>query len=46
MHAYDASLAVQLDALEGWETWQQTGGVPGALPPNVLVGTMGSYPRD
>ena len=43
---YDASLAAQLDALEAWVTWHQTGGVSGSLPPNVLVGTMGSYPRN
>ena len=43
---YDASLAAQLDALEGWVTWHQTGGASGSLPPNLLVGTLGSYPRD
>ena len=43
---YDASLAAQLDALEAWVTWRTTGGAAGAPPPNVLVGGMGSYPRD
>jgi len=43
---YDASLSAQLDALEAWVTWHQTGGTAGSLPPNVLVGGMGSYPRD
>lgn len=43
---YDASLSAQLDALEAWVTWHQTGGAGGALPPDVLVGGMGSYPRD
>ena len=43
---FDASLAAQLDALEGWVTWHQTGGTAGSPPPNVLVGGLGSYPRD
>ncbi len=43
---YDASLSAQLDVLEAWVTWHQTRGASGALPPNVLVGGAGSYPRD
>lgn len=43
---YDASLSAQLDALEAWVTWHQTNGRSGSLPPAVLVGGLGSYPRD
>ena len=43
---YDASLSAQLDALEAWVTWHQTNGKSGSLPPNVLKGGLGSYPRD
>jgi len=43
---FDASLAAQLDALEAWATWHDTGGAQGSPPPDVLVGGMGSYPRD
>lgn len=43
---YDASLSAQLDALEAWVTWHQTGGASGSLPPNALVGGLGTYPRD
>jgi len=39
---YDASLAAQLDALEAWVTWRQSGGTAGSPPPAVL---MGLYPR-
>ncbi len=39
---YDNSLGAQLDALEAWVTWHQTGGSAGARPPNVLAG----FPRD
>ena len=44
--AYDASIGAQLDALEAWVTFHQTGGAAGSPPPNVLVGGAGSYPRD
>lgn len=43
---YDASLAAQLDALEAWVTWRTSGGTAGSPPPDVLVGGLGSYPRD
>lgn len=43
---YDASLSAQLDALEAWVTWHQTGGAAGSPPPDLLVGGLGSYPRD
>ena len=43
---YDASLSAQLDALEKWVDWHQSGGSSGSPPPNVLVGGLGSYPRD
>ena len=40
---YDASLGDQLDALEAWVTYRQTGGTAGSLPPDKLSGL---YPRD
>lgn len=43
---YDASLSAQLDALEAWVTYRQSGGTAGSPPPDILVGGMGSYPRD
>jgi Tannase and feruloyl esterase len=43
---YDASLSAQLDALEAWVDWHQSGGSAGSPPPAVLVGGLGSYPRD
>jgi pimeloyl-ACP methyl ester carboxylesterase len=43
---YDRSISAQLDILEAWVTWHQTGGKSGSLPPNTLVGELGSYPRD
>ena len=43
---YDRSISAQLDILEAWVTWHQTKGKSGALPPNTLVGELGSYPRD
>ena len=44
---YDASLSVQLDVLEAWVTWHQSGGSQGSLPPdNLVVSASVSYPRD
>jgi len=43
---YDAALSAQLDALEKWVDWHQSGGLTGSPPPDVLVGGLGSYPRD
>ena len=43
---YDASLSAQLDALEAWVVYRESGGTAGAPPPDVLVGGLGSYPRD
>jgi hypothetical protein len=43
---YDASLSAQLDALEAWVDYRESGGKAGSPPPNVLVGGLGSYPRD
>jgi Tannase and feruloyl esterase len=43
---YDASLSAQLDALEAWVDWHQSGGSAGSPPPAVLVGGLGSYPRE
>jgi len=43
---YDRSLSAQPDILDAWVTWHQTGGKSGSLPPNTLVGELGSYPRD
>lgn len=42
---FDASLSAQLDALEAWVTYRQSGGTAGSPPPNTLVGGLGSYPR-
>jgi hypothetical protein len=39
---FDASLSAQLDALEAWVDWRQSGGTAGSPPPDVL---MGLYPR-
>jgi hypothetical protein len=39
---YDASLSAQLDALEAWVDFRQSGGTAGSPPPDVL---MGLYPR-
>ena len=43
---YDASLSAQLDALEAWVDYRESGGSAGSPPPDVLVGGLGSYPRD
>jgi Tannase and feruloyl esterase len=43
---YDGTIGASLDALEAWVTWRETRGAAGAPPPGVLVGTLGSYPRD
>jgi tannase/feruloyl esterase len=43
---YDATLGAQLDALEKWVDWHQTGGRSGSPPPNCLVGGLGTYTRD
>ena len=43
---YDASLGAQLDALEAWVDYRESGGKAGSPTPNVLVGGLGSYPRD
>ena len=43
---YDASIGAQLDALEAWVTFHQTGGASGSPPPDVLVAGSRSYPRD
>ena len=43
---YDASLSAQLDALEKWVDYHQSGGRSGSPPPNLLVGGLGSYPRN
>ena len=44
---YDASLSAQLDVLEAWVTWHQSGGSQGSLPPdNLVVSASVSYPRD
>jgi predicted esterase len=40
---YDASLGAQLDALEAWVDWRNSGGTAGSPPPDVL---MGLYPRE
>jgi pimeloyl-ACP methyl ester carboxylesterase len=43
---YDAAIGPSLDALEAWVDYRQSGGRSGSLPPNVLVGGLGSYQRD
>jgi hypothetical protein len=43
---YDAALPAMFDALEAWVDYRESGGRSGSLPPNVLVGGLGSYPRD
>jgi pimeloyl-ACP methyl ester carboxylesterase len=43
---YDAAIGPMLDALEAWVDYRQSGGSAGSLPPDVLVGGLGSYPRD
>jgi len=43
---YDAALGAMLDALDAWVDYRQSGGRSGSPPPNVLVGGLGSYPRD
>ena len=40
---YDASLGAQLDALEAWVDWRNSGGASGSPPPDLL---MGLYPRE
>lgn len=40
---YNNSLGDQLDALEAWVTYRQTGGAAGSPPPDLLSGL---YPRD
>jgi Tannase and feruloyl esterase len=43
---YNASIGAQLDALEAWVDYRESGGEAGSPPPDVLVGGLGSYPRD
>jgi pimeloyl-ACP methyl ester carboxylesterase len=43
---YNATIGAQLDALEAWVDYRQSGGAAGSLPPDVLVGGLGSCPRD
>jgi len=43
---YDAAIGPMLDALEAWVDYRQSGGRSGSPPPNVLLGGLGSYPRD
>jgi hypothetical protein len=43
---YDAALPAMFDALEKWVDYRESGGSSGSLPPNTLVGGLGSYPRD
>ena len=43
---FDAMIGAALDALEAWVTYRETGGRSGSLPPDVMVGGLGSYPRD
>jgi len=43
---FDAMIGPALDALEAWVTYRQSGGSAGSPPPDVMVGGLGSYPRD
>jgi hypothetical protein len=43
---FDAMIGPALDALEAWVTYRQSGGSAGSPPPNVMMGGLGSYPRD
>jgi hypothetical protein len=43
---YDALIGPSLDALEAWVDYRQSGGAIGSLPPDDIVSSMGSYPRD
>jgi len=43
---YDAALPAMFNALEAWVDYRESGGRTGSAPPNVLVGGLGSYPRN
>ena len=43
---YDAVLPAMFNALEAWVDYRESGGRTGSPPPNVLVGGLGSYPRN
>ena len=43
---YDAALPAMFVALEAWVDYRESGGHSGSPPPNVLVGGLGSYPRN
>ena len=43
---YDAALPAMFNALEAWVDYRESGGRAGSPPPNVLVGGLGSYPRN
>jgi len=43
---FDAMIGPALDALDAWVDYRQSGGRSGSRPPDVMVGGLGSYPRD
>jgi pimeloyl-ACP methyl ester carboxylesterase len=43
---YNALIGPQLDALEAWVDYRNSGGTSGSPPPDPIVGGLGSYPRD
>lgn len=43
---FNALIGPFLDALEAWVDYRESGGSSGSLPPDVIVGGLGSYPRD
>lgn len=43
---FNALIGPFLDALEAWVDYRESNGSFGALPPDIIVGGLGSYPRD
>ncbi len=43
---FNAMIGPALDALDAWVDYRESGGRTGSPPPDVMVGGLGSYPRD
>lgn len=43
---FNALIGPFLDGLEAWVDYRESGGSAGSLPPDVIVGGLGSYPRE